>query len=367
MRVLTQAAPIPSRVAQGRPTLAIVNTRGLRIRHALVVAVVAGASIVGSAAVAAAAPAFAAPAAAESSPTPPPKAHANPVANRIVLEHFRLQGSALASISPNADNYAARTSAHSPLLLFLAATGHHPSQYQDFLAVARDRGYHVLALDYWNNGMSVERMCGQNAACYTEVQRNRLDGSEPSQYSSVNPANSIVNRLRDSLIHLRTVDAGGDWQQFLDGTAINWSNIVVAGHSQGGGEAAYISHLHEVRAVLMFSSPVDSDGGVDASWMASRGATPASRMYGFDNSGDIFASRIVASWNALGMGTFGTPANVADEMPVHSHELVSSLALGDPVQSHLRTVTDAVPLAKGSPVYAGVWDWLLNRGLIANP
>jgi hypothetical protein len=283
-----------------------------------------------------------------------------------VREHFHLVTTSRDSISPNADNYAARTSQHSPLLLFLPATGHQPSQYRDFLDAARNTGYHVLALDYWNNGMSVEQTCGMNPDCYTEVQRNRLDGSDPSQFSAVNPTNSIISRLRDSLLHLERVDASGHWQQFLHHNAIDWRNVVVAGHSQGGGEAAFISHLHSVRGVLMFSSPVESDQGVDASWMSSRGATPPSRMYGFDDSGDVFNSRIIASWNALGMGAFGAPADADAGIQGSSHELVSFLALGTPKQAHLRNITDNVPLANGEPAYAAVWNWMLERPYRSN-
>ncbi|HMH59384.1 MAG TPA: hypothetical protein VK537_09400 [Galbitalea sp.] len=295
------------------------------------------------------------------SATRPPTPPSTTRANRVVREHFRLGDSPLQRIFPNADNYAARSNPQSPLLLFLAATGHHPSQYRDFLATARNVGYHVLALDYWNNGMSVARTCGTNSRCYTEVQRNRLDGSNPSQFSSVNPANSIVSRLRDSLLHLQRVDRTGNWEQFLHGNTIDWQNIVVAGHSQGGGEAAYISHLHSVRGVLMFSSPVDSDQGVNASWMSSRGATPPSRMYGLDDSGDIFSSRVIASWNALGMGALGPVADADSGTPGSSHELVSYLDLGTPKQAHLRDITDNVPLEQGKPVYAAVWRWMLAQ------
>jgi hypothetical protein len=281
--------------------------------------------------------------------------------NEAVGEHFRLIGTAHNRIFPNVDNYAARSTSSGPLLLFLPATGHHPSQYQDFLAAARTVGYRVLALDYWNNGMSVARTCGTNAGCYTEVQRNRLDGSHASRFSSVNPANSIVSRLRDALSHLRRVDPSGHWQQFEHGRGIDWSNIVVSGHSQGGGEAAFISHLHLVRGVLMFSSPVDSDQGVDASWMASKGATPASRMYGLDDSGDVFNSRVVASWNALGMNSFGPASNANTTAWGHAHELISHIALGTPNQAHLRDITDDVPLIHGKPVYAPVWSWMLDQ------
>jgi Alpha/beta hydrolase family len=299
---------------------------------------------------------------ASAAPVPTPSStHAAADSDRAVREHFRLTGSVDHTISPNADNYASRTIQRSPLLLFLPATGHHPSQYRDFLSAARETGYHVLALDYWNTGRSVERTCGVNSACYTEVQRNRLDGSEPTRFSSVNPANSIVNRLRVSLRHLQRVDPAGRWQQYVTGSAIDWANIVVAGHSQGGGEAAYISHIHAVRGVLMFSSPVDSDNGVNASWMSSSGATPASRMYGFDDSSDIFNQHVLASWSALGMGTFGAVANAAAPIPAGSHELVTYRDLGTPGQAHLRNITDGVPIVQGKPVFEGVWKWMLEQ------
>jgi hypothetical protein len=321
---------------------------------------VAAAVLVGTLAIAVAA-AFSSVSAAALRRPSPSATHSTAESSRIVREHFRLDSSAHHPISPNVDNYAARTHQSSPLLLFLAATGHRPSQYRDFLTVARDSGYHVLALDYWNTGMSVERTCAMNAACYTEVQRNRLDGSDPTAFSSVNPANSIIGRLRDSLRHLQTVDPGGRWQQYQSGGTIDWANIVIAGHSQGGGEAAYISHLHAVRGVLMFSSPVESDHGVQASWMSSRGATPASRMYGFDDSGDIFNARVVASWNALGMGAFGAVANAGTAIPAGSHEIVSYRPLGTPGEAHVHNITDGVPLINGKPVFAAVWKWMLEQ------
>jgi pimeloyl-ACP methyl ester carboxylesterase len=260
--------------------------------------------------------------------------------------HFRLASGDGATFVPNAYNYASRTVTNGPLLLFLAATGLHPSNYQQFLSTARADGYHVLALDYWNTGQSVQKTCGTNGECYTQVQRNRLDGSQPNQFSAVSRGNSIVVRLRAAISHLEASDPSGEWSRYLDPHGVDWENIVVAGHSQGGGESAYIAHVHLVRGVLMFSSPVDSDHGVEASWMRTAGATPASRMYGFDDSRDTFYTRIVASWDALGMPS--------------SHQLISHRVLGGPGLSHLKTITDATPHTKnGSSVFAGVWRQML--------
>jgi hypothetical protein len=270
------------------------------------------------------------------------------VTTALMHARFRLPPDRGAAFVPNADNYASRTVTTGPLLLFLAATGHRPSDYRDFLATARHSGYHVLALDYWNTGWSVQRTCRADASCYTRVQRNRLDGSRSSRFSAVDRRNSIVVRLRTAIGHLEASDPTGGWGRYLSAHGVRWRRIVVAGHSQGGGEAAYISHIHRVRGVLMFSSPVDSDDSIDASWMRSAGVTPASRMYGFDDSGDVFYARIVTSWDVLGLAS--------------SHQIITHRDLGGPDASHLRTITDQTPHTRaGRPEFAGIWRRMLTE------
>jgi pimeloyl-ACP methyl ester carboxylesterase len=275
---------------------------------------------------------------------------------------FTLSGRGGAHMEPNAPNLASRTTSAGPLLLFLAATRARPTDYRSFLAVAKSSGYHVLALDYWNRGLSVEKTCGEHPKCYTDLQRNRLDGSHKTVFSSVSPADSILTRLQRSLHYLAVTDKQGGWQQYLRGSTIDWHRIVVAGHSQGGGESAYIAHLHRVRGALMFSSPVDTSHGIAASWMGSPGATPAVDMYGFIDRGDVFYNRIRGSWTELGLDRFGSPQNASLAPPYTSHELLSEVDLGRPGEAHLRTITDKTPLSpSGAPVFAPVWKWMLNR------
>ena len=299
---------------------------------------------------------------------PAPVFSAMPVAPYLVHQRFRLHGAEGVDYTPNAMNYASRTSPDSPLLLFLPATRQRPSDYTAFLGTARDRGFHVLALDYWNNGKSVQKTCGIISTCYTDVQRNRLTGEHPTQYSAVSASNSIVSRFTTAISHLTQSDPSGGWGRFAGPRGIDWRDIVVAGHSQGGGESAYIAHIHHVLGVLMFSSPVDSDNGVDASWMFHPGATSASREYGFDDTGDVFSDRIQASWNAMGLGVFGAPANVAHSIPANAHELLSTAILGNPIESHSLDITDRTPRSPdGSPVFESVWKWMLGRVWTATP
>ncbi|GGK88232.1 hypothetical protein JOE58_000970 [Curtobacterium luteum] len=282
------------------------------------------------------------------------------------FHRFRLGSIAGERLEPNRDDFAARTNADGPMLLFLPATRAKPAQYQRFLAAALQDGYHVLGLDYWNLGKTLSGTCEADARCYGQVQRNRFDGSRPSQFSQVTPAGSIVSRLRNAIEYLDDHDPDGGWGRFVDAReGIDWSDVVVAGHSQGGGEAAYIGHIRTVRGVLMFSSPVESLGAVHAAWMDRPGRTPVTRMYAIDDRADEFGPRIRGSWHALGLtgpsGPFGT--DTTPPLPgADPHAILTDLRLGDPSQAHSRIIKDSTPLDRdGTPVMLPLWQWLLHR------
>jgi hypothetical protein len=320
---------------------------------------VAGAIIFGSTGFA---PAPAAPSAAHAVPQPSERAVTPAMATRL---SFRLPAVDGDAYTPNARNIAIRTAAKGPMLLFLPATGAVPRDYRAFLDTASSVGYHVLALDYWNVGLSVARTCGSDAHCYGQVQANRFDGSDPGRYSSVAPADSILARLTHALRVLRDRDPSGGWNRYLSGDRVLWNRIVLAGHSQGGGESAYIAHLHRAQGVLMFASPVATDGTVVASWMPDHGATPMSRYYGFDDVHDVYFSRIQGSWAALGVGGGQPPVLIASTVPIGGgHRILSDVELGTPGQAHARVVADGGPRSSaGVPVFQNVWRWMLTAVL----
>ena len=285
-----------------------------------------------------------------------PDGHADPMIS-FPLPHHDGHG-----YSPNALNYASSGKAGGPLLLFLPATRSVPSDYRSFLDTASSLGYHVLALDYFNRGRSVVKTCAGIPDCYAAMQRNRFDGTHPNEWSAIAPRDSILSRLRVALDYLKTSDAAGDWSRYATGDHVHWRDIVVAGHSQGGGQAAFIAHHHRVQGALMFSSPVQSDNGVPAAWMLQKGVTPASRMYGFVSTHDMYFRNVVGSWAALGMGQ---PVEADTLTPDStSHTIVSSRDLGTPDQSHLRSVVDSTPrTAKGVPLFEPTWAWMLRKVL----
>ncbi|GAA4179388.1 BPSS1187 family protein [Gryllotalpicola koreensis] len=261
------------------------------------------------------------------------------------------------AIVPDARDLAESAPGRAPLLVFLPATRAVPQDYTRFLDTAHSAGFSVLGLSYPNLGRSLAKSCGPDMACYGDMLANRFDGTRPTRFSEVAAGDGILARLRDALSYLTTHEPAGDWQRYRDGNGVRWKRVVLAGHSQGGGEAAYIAHLHAVRGVLMFSAPAEGLDGRIADWLSMSSATPASRFWGLDDRQDMYAARIAATWHALGIGT-GAPA----PLPTGAHGLITTLPLGDGGQSHSRIVSDRTPLdTHGRPMLEPVWRWMLSQ------
>jgi hypothetical protein len=141
--------------------------------------------------------------------------------------------------------------------------------------------------------------------------------------------------------------------------------LVIAGHSQGGGHAAFIGKRYCVARVVMLGSPADRcfAAGGPAPWLATPGQTPAERYYGFAHARDHGIERISPAWDLLGLGALGAVVNVDREASPYlgTHRLISDR----PVPSdkfHASVATDAAtPRAPdGTPFYAPVWEYLFK-------
>jgi len=158
---------------------------------------------------------------------------------------------------------------NSPLYLFLPATATKPSDYTLFQQEAVDLGYHVIGLAYPNtdavigicnkkyydpNNPDDMQLYAARQDCYLNVRLETLDGNGESPDTIVSQDDSIENRLTQLLAYLGKKYPDEGWSGLLDETgAPKWSRIVVAGHSQGGGNAALIGKLHLVARVVMIS------------------------------------------------------------------------------------------------------------------
>lgn len=259
------------------------------------------------------------------------------------------------------------------LFVMLPGTGAIPRFYREIVRTGATRGYHGIGLTYPNEIAVGDRYApSPDADCPGKVRREVITGEDTSGIIAVPRAESIAARLISLLGHLQRNHPGEGWGQFLVGGQPDWSKIVVAGHSQGGGHAGFMAKLFSLERTVMFASPGDTAvaPGSPATWYALPNLTPLSRQYGFTHSGDELVpfGFVVNNWRAIGIDQFGAVASVdGTNAPFGgSHQLSTSAppnpnppgAIVGPL--HASPVVDAAtPLsAAGEPLYRPVWIYL---------
>lgn len=251
------------------------------------------------------------------------------------------------------------------LLVFLPATGLAPRNYLAIQRRAAAQGLHVIGLQYPNQ-ISVLELClfSEDANCHGKVRHEVITGTDSSELGTVTAANSINNRLQKLLVYLQATDADGGWGQYLtSGGDVDWSRLVVAGHSQGGGHAGYMSKLYAMERVVYFSSPVDwrLGAGEPASWTALPNITPASQQYGFAHLQDSW-TQVSAVWSALGLAALSEP-ELVENLPslAGQHQLLTDVTVAGSTPHNLPVLDAETPRdSSNEPVFAPVWDHLLG-------
>lgn len=258
------------------------------------------------------------------------------------------------------------------LFLFFPGTGGVAVNCREINDTAADLGFHAINLTYPNDE-AINSLCGgqnTNLDCYANVRLEVKDGTDRTTLVNVSRPNSVENRLIKLLIHLRNQFPNDNWGQFLiDDATINWSKIVVSGHSQGGGHAGIIGRYHAVVRVVMFAA-MDFNGATNspANWIAVPNATPNAsslgKFWGFSHQQDELVNFKTLSthiWPAYGMPPSGPIANVDATNPPYAgtHSLTSGRTCKN---FHGCVVVDArLVRENGIPVYKPVWEYLLSN------
>ncbi len=185
-------------------------------------------------------------------------------------------------------SYALRANGASngAVVLFLNGTGSSPaaciaSPRKNFYLAATSLGYAVVALSYRSTTRPVV-LCGDTSAsddaCYFPTRQTLIEGvlqpGAAAGVADILPSEGIVPRFGLALAWLAAHDPGHGWDAFLlpgddasgGGAQVDWTRVVVAGHSQGGGHAAACGKLFPLKRVIQLSSTCDEALGVSASW-----------------------------------------------------------------------------------------------------
>jgi hypothetical protein len=274
--------------------------------------------------------------------------------------------------------YSVTAPKRNKLVVFLPGTGVAPNVYKLFPETAAENGFHVINLTYVNSfqfiGMAATNNCD---ACYVETRTEILTGQNLSQFEDIDRNNSIEHRLIKALEWMDTNYPTQNWAQFLDGTNILWEFIVIAGHSQGAGQAGFIAKQVEVDRAIMFDSGDWYEPETrPATWISTPGATPAIKFYGAAHTNDpLFPNpHQIPAWTAFGLTNFGPiifAENTSDPQFLCSRMIRTAVEPRNnngETAYHGAMVRDLhVPLdANNTPIFRSLWEYMLFGPLRCN-
>jgi len=259
---------------------------------------------------------------------------------------------------------------YSKLLVFMPGANGRPVGWKLVQQEAARLGYHVIGLMYQNN-VQVDSICkgSSDVDCSGNLRLEILDGIDRSNLTIVTQPNSIDNRLTKLLAYLDSAYQDEGWSRFReqDG-APKWSQIAVAGHSQGGGEAALIGRLRRVHRVVMFSSPPDARVPEAVDPWVFIGVTPAAKYFALFHQRDNLVAGIRANLSALDMDQFGAAVQAELSAPPYgeTHILFTDLqpqgGYANPRPHQSTTRDDRTPLdVNGIPLLRDAWRYLLGE------
>jgi hypothetical protein len=251
------------------------------------------------------------------------------------------------------------------LFVYFVGSGALPAMYEEIMRHAAGLGYHAVSLAH-PNWPAVRDLLENESdpGIASSIRRERLYGVDEYGPIDVPYADSVQNRLVRLLVHSQGQHPAEDWLRFLTPEGLpRWPLIVVSGHSQGAGHAAYLSRDHELAGVVMFAGPGDFVQGQQATWLLRPSATPEQRLFAFTHVQDSTASAFFLNQRTLGLDAFGPIVSVDQTPPPYggSRMLTTFLEPAAALAYHGAPVIDyATPRdAQGNPVYAPVWTYLL--------
>ena len=253
------------------------------------------------------------------------------------------------------------------LFVNIPGTNRPPSQCKVIAQKAVTLGYHAISLTYPNQTAG-NPLCGPtgDTTCHERLRREVIDGVDRHPSIAITPTNSIINRLTKLLIYMHKAQPTQGWGQYLVNNQINWSKVIVAGHSQGGALAGVIGRFYPVKRVIMFSMVDFLNNGKIPSW--EKMTFNNANYYSLINMNDELVPwpKVKPVWTAAGWLAYGNYINV-DWNPYpynNSHLLISTYKPTstsiDPYHNMTGVDHYFPKLSTGKYVYEKAWEYLLR-------
>lgn len=176
------------------------------------------------------------------------------------------------------------------LMLMIVGTGGLAKDLRPFDSTVASLGYHVISIDYNNSVITTACSESEDSTCFDTFRQEIMFGTPVNALVDVDSINSIYNRFYKLLIYLAKNNPQQGWKQYADMNQIQWKNIIVAGHSQGAGHAAYLAKHFALARLLIFAGPQDymNQYASPAAWLSGKKATDPSRYTAFLHTSDPF-------------------------------------------------------------------------------
>lgn len=208
-------------------------------------------------------------------------------------------------------------------VIMIGGTGSRPSDYMNILLHAQAKGYRALGIDYENEVVSTVCRNSVDQSCFDSFRAEINFGNPISNLVKVNERNSITYRILKLTQYL--------------GWKVDWEDVILIGHSQGAGHAAYLAKHFNVHKVIMLGGPQDyfTNHG-PASWTLERGETSPTRFYSFLHEKDFFGVDMQIALSRVLMSHLTMDVQkISDEIPADSVSriFVSDLPVQDPHNS----------------------------------
>ena len=227
-------------------------------------------------------------------------------------------------------------------------------------------GIHAIQPHYANKWFS--KVCLENPVGENSRGNMRLEAATGDDYHhevDIQPADGMMERVRQFLIHLDDEDSRAGWDQFLsrDQSEVLWEKVTMAGSSHGSTTAARFAKHQKVGRVVMLCGPRDNY----QVWQSLPSATPTHRYFGFSHvlDGGWTADHYCRSWEMLGLHELGPIVTIENSQPPYENtrRLVSDAEVADAKKAH-SAVTPGGSSPKndeGEMTYEPVWEYLFTH------
>lgn len=250
---------------------------------------------------------------------------------------------------------------YNKLFLFIGGTNSSSSTDYDALRLhSANLGFDFINLSYPNDVAAASLGDEDDSLAFDKYRQELCFGIPASDAVNVDTLNSIYTRTLKLIQYLDATYPSENWGQYLTSpNTIDWSKIIVGGHSQGAGHACYLAKQFLVDRVLMFSGPNDYSNyfSNSAYWLRDDGETPANNHFAYLSLNDeiIDFSKQFVNISGLGMLANDDTTQVDNNSPPFGNSkcLYTTQSPGIALLHH------NVPI-KFSTINQNVWTYMLT-------